>query len=520
MAEPAIGAVLGGKYVVERVLGRGGMGVVVAARHRALDQRVAIKCLLPEALGAPHVVERFAREARAAAKIQGEHVARVLDVGEFDDGMPFIVMEHLQGHDLAVELVQRGALPADEAVRHVLETCEAVAQAHALRMVHRDLKPSNLFLAEQPGRRPIVKVLDFGISKIIDPTSQQITQTTNVLGTPLYMSPEQLISSKNVDERSDIWSLGVILYELVAGAPPFTGDTVPEVVAKIMRTTVEPLARVRPDLPPGLDDVVARCLRADVAERFANVAQLAEALLPFGEPADRDTVQAIARVLGVGDAGGAQRRAAGGRGNAISFAPTAVAADAGGAAPAAQARAVDAPGASAVASASSAAHTAGGAALSTPTTSPSRRPLMGGLVAAVAVVGVGVAALVVRGRTAPPPLTTSRAQAAALSEPASPSATPEALAPMRSMAAAPNALETAAGTSAPAPARSFAPARPVAPATTARGAVSSRPALREPPAAAPGAARPAAKSAARPASPGPSTPSTSAPSNPLDLPIK
>src|SRR5271165_3220466 len=215
------GDILAGKYRIEKVLGAGGMGVVVAARHLDLDQRVAIKCLLSHTRTVPEIVERFTREARAAAKIQGEHVARVIDVGRFDDGTPFMVMEHLRGNDLADELAKSGPLPVTDAVRYLLETCEALAQAHALRIVHRDLKPANLFLAAQPGRRAIIKVLDFGISKVIDPSGGALTKTASIMGTPYYMSPEQLLSSKSVDERSDIWALGIILYELLVGRPPF-----------------------------------------------------------------------------------------------------------------------------------------------------------------------------------------------------------------------------------------------------------------------------------------------------------
>jgi serine/threonine-protein kinase len=299
VSDAEIGAVLAGKFVIEGVLGRGGMGVVYAARHLELDQRVAIKCLLPHAMSNPNLVERFAREARAAAKIQGEHVARVIDVGRFEDGTPYMVMEYLQGRDLASELEGQGPLAVRDVVHYLLETCEALAQAHALQIVHRDLKPANLFLAQLPGRRPIVKVLDFGISKVNDPTLGALTRTASVMGTPYYMSPEQLLSSKHVDHRSDIWSLGIILYELLTGLPPFTGETPPEVVAKIMQNTPGPLASVRTDVPPGLEAVIHRCTRTNPAERYANVAELGFALVPFADDADREIAAATARVLGI-----------------------------------------------------------------------------------------------------------------------------------------------------------------------------------------------------------------------------
>ncbi len=298
MTDPQVGEVLGGKYEVEGILGRGGMGVVVAARHRELSQKVAIKCLLPHALAIRDVVERFAREARAAAQIHGEHVARVIDVGRFDDGTPYMVMEHLRGHDLADELHRRGALPVTEAVRYLLETCEAIAQAHALRIVHRDLKPANLYLAETPGRAPIIKVLDFGISKVVEPNADALTKTASVMGTPFYMSPEQLLSAKNVDERTDIWALGVILYELLAGRPPFTGESVAEIVAQILHNAPQPLRVYRPDVPPALEAAIARCMQSKPEARFANVALLAFALAEHADAADRDSAAAIARVLG------------------------------------------------------------------------------------------------------------------------------------------------------------------------------------------------------------------------------
>lgn len=297
-AEP--GTILGGKYRVEEVLGVGGMGVVVAAHHLQLDQKVAIKYLLPEALGNPQVVERFAREARAAAKIRGEHVVRVLDVGQFEGGGPYMVMEHLQGHDLAKELETNAPLRIEDVARYVLETCEALSEAHSAQIVHRDLKPGNLFLASIPGQRAIVKVLDFGISKVAsDAVSSALTNTSALMGTAFYMSPEQLTTPKSVDHRSDIWALGVILYELLAGVPPFTGETVAEVIAAILTNEPKRLVDHRADVPPALGAVIANCLRTKVADRYPDVASLAFALAPFASPQDRKSAEISARVLGV-----------------------------------------------------------------------------------------------------------------------------------------------------------------------------------------------------------------------------
>ncbi len=295
---PEPGTTLGGKYLVDRVLGVGGMGVVVAATHVQLDQRVAIKFLLPEALANPEVVARFSREARAAAKIRGEHVARVIDVGSFDDGTPFMVMEYLEGHDLAKELELKGPLSFTDLARYVLETCEALAEAHAAKIVHRDLKPSNLFLAEQPDKQAIIKVLDFGISKLEDKPTAGLTKTSALMGTAFYMSPEQLTTPKDVDHRSDIWALGVIIYELLTGKQPFAGETVPEIIASILQSQREPIASLRPDVPAGLVALVDRCLAFKASERCASVAELAAAIAPFAAPEDRRSVAAIARVLG------------------------------------------------------------------------------------------------------------------------------------------------------------------------------------------------------------------------------
>mgnify|MGYP001062724726 FL=1 len=223
LTEVQPGDLLAGKYRIERVLGRGGMGVVVSAVHEALDERVALKFLLPEALANQEAVQRFLREARAAVKIRSEHVARVTDVGTLESGAPYMVMEYLDGVDLARYLESRGPLPVPEAVEYMLQACEALAEAHALGIVHRDLKPANLFRIERVDGTPSIKLLDFGISKVIA-HQVALTQTSSMLGSPLYMAPEQMTSSKHVDARADVWALGIILFELVTGEPPFQGD--------------------------------------------------------------------------------------------------------------------------------------------------------------------------------------------------------------------------------------------------------------------------------------------------------
>jgi eukaryotic-like serine/threonine-protein kinase len=295
-----IGEVIAGKYRLERVLGRGGMGVVVLAIHMELDQRVALKFLTKEAAARPEIVARFAREAKAAAKIHSEHVARVFDVGTLPAGTPYVVMEFMDGEDLASVLSRRGPLPVQLAIGYVLEACEAIAEAHALGIVHRDLKPANIFLARRPAGWPIVKVLDFGISKSTFATAQaQLTKTSALMGSPLYMSPEQLMAVKTVDVRSDIWSLGVVLYELVSARMPFEGETLPEVIAAVLHRGHDPLRTVRPDVPPALEAVVDRCLAKDVAARFDNVGEFAVALAPFGQSRSVVSVERISQLLGL-----------------------------------------------------------------------------------------------------------------------------------------------------------------------------------------------------------------------------
>ncbi len=335
------GEVLAGKYLVERILGVGGMGVVVAATHTQLDQKVAIKFLLPSMITNREVVERFQREARAAAKIRSQHVVRVSDVGALTDGVPYIVMEFLEGRDLGELLDRRGVLPIPLAVDYVLEACEALAEAHAAGIVHRDLKPANLFLARSADDTEMIKVLDFGISKQISQdaalqSSPSLTKTTDVFGSPTYMSPEQLKASRDVDVRADIWALGVILFEILGGKPPFGGGTVAEIFGAILHQPAPRLRELRKDAPPELERLLLRCLEKDAALRFQNVADLADALMPFGSDAARESTARVSRVLRSGPqsrVGAPRASQGGGRGSLPSIdpseAPGAVEADTG-----------------------------------------------------------------------------------------------------------------------------------------------------------------------------------------------
>lgn len=301
MASPVNeGDILAGKYRVESILGEGGMGVVVAATHLALGQRVALKFLLPEASTQSETVARFLREAQAAVKIKGEHVARVTDVGTLDSGLPFMVMEYLEGSDLGQVLDEHGPLSIEDAVDHVLQACEAVAEAHSVGVIHRDLKPANLFLTHRADGLPCVKVLDFGISKvtpIAGSTSLGMTKTRDVIGSPFYMSPEQMRSSRTVDPRADIWSLGVILYELLTGELPFKGETVTEICAAVLQDPLPQLKSKRSDTPEALDWIINKCLARDPDQRFPTVADLAGALFPLATEHGRSSADRATRIL-------------------------------------------------------------------------------------------------------------------------------------------------------------------------------------------------------------------------------
>jgi len=295
---PKPGDLIAGKLEVERVLGVGGMGVVVAARHVHLGQKVAVKFLRAGAAKHKEAVGRFLREARSAVGLQSAHVVRVTDVGTLDGGLPYMVMEHLSGEDLSDMIKARRALGVEEACDYVLQACEAIAEAHAAGIVHRDLKPSNLFLTRKPDGSPFVKVLDFGISKAVDPTAQDqsLTATSSVMGSPLYMSPEQMAASRDVDPRSDIWAIGAVIYQLLTCSAPFVADTMPELCAKIVADAPAGLRERRPDLPLAFEAVVMRCLEKDVARRYQSVGDLAVALRDFASIEGRMSADRAARI--------------------------------------------------------------------------------------------------------------------------------------------------------------------------------------------------------------------------------
>lgn len=302
MQDVTEGQVLAGKYRIERVLGQGGMGVVVAAMHLQLDQRVALKFLLPSAVSHKETVERFAREARAAVRIRSEHVARVIDVGTLETGAPYMVMEYLEGSDLSRRVSEQGPFPIPEAATLILQACEALAEAHSLGIVHRDLKPANLFLTHLRDGSVCVKILDFGISKLTASSAVpgfDMTSTATVMGSPYYMSPEQMRSTRNVDARTDIWALGVILYELVSGHVPFDAETMPQLCGMVLQEPPPPLERFRPNTPTRFEAVLLRCLEKDPERRYRNVGELATALAEFAPKEAYRSVERATRLSGV-----------------------------------------------------------------------------------------------------------------------------------------------------------------------------------------------------------------------------
>lgn len=279
---PTPGSLVADKYRILRTLGEGGMGVVVEARHVHLDQRVAIKFLRgPQADDANNVM-RFQREARAAAKVKSDHVAQIYDVGMLDDGTRYLVMEYLEGCDLADEIARNGRLPVEHACGIAVQLLDAISRAHEVGIVHRDLKPENIFLVHQADGSRRVKVVDFGISKLDDTKGAlKLTGTSDLMGTPLYMAPEQMATPELVDGRADIWSIGCVLYEMLSGQRPFDAESMPEICTRVMSQDPRHLCDVASDIPPGLGETVMRCLLRDVAARMPSAAELSALLHPY-----------------------------------------------------------------------------------------------------------------------------------------------------------------------------------------------------------------------------------------------
>lgn len=302
LALPAIGDVVSGRFRIEEKLGEGGMGAVFRARDAETDGLVALKVMRPQEVVNTDAVKRFTREARAARAIASEHVATVLQVGQLAGGLPYIVLELLVGLPFDRVIVERAPLPVEQAVDYLLQACEGIAQAHALGIVHRDLKPANLYLFRRADGTEVVKVLDFGIAKTtlrLDPNTDGIslTETSSTLGSPQYMSPEQLRSSKHVDARTDIWALGLIFFKLLTGQPAFPADTVGQHFAMILSETPTPLRDLRADAPTELEQVIECCLEKQPADRFQDVAQLADALAAFGAPTATQRAARIREIL-------------------------------------------------------------------------------------------------------------------------------------------------------------------------------------------------------------------------------
>jgi serine/threonine-protein kinase len=274
--ELAPGTILLGKYRIDELIGTGGMGNVVRASHLYLHQAVAIKILLPQMAESDSTKQRFLREAQATVRLKSEHCARVMDVGTVE-GVPFMVMEFLDGNDLNQILRHHGPQQPAIVVDLMLQACEGISEAHALGIVHRDIKPSNFFITRRPDGSMLLKILDFGISKT--PVGyEELTGTQTVIGTPSYMAPEQMKSGRSADARSDIWSIGVVMYQLLNGRPPFAGESFAELVLKV---GLEPPAPIHVPLPTGLGEVILRCLEKDPNLRHQNVGELARMLAPY-----------------------------------------------------------------------------------------------------------------------------------------------------------------------------------------------------------------------------------------------
>jgi len=281
----AAGQIVGGRYRVGRLLGSGGMGLVFEGTHLELGSPVAIKIVRPQFSQDSQILERFVNEARNVAALTSPHIARVFDAGKMHTGEAYLVMERLVGQDLGSVLSQSGPIPWPLAVSYVAQACEGLADAHAHGLVHRDLKPEHLFVVQSGTSPPLVKLLDFGISKNIRQAEARMTLPGDSIGSPLYMSPEQIQNPALVDERTDLWSLGVVLYECLTGKLPFDGNSVAQVQWQVIGEDPQPLAARCPNAPPMLEAILLRCLAKSPAERMASADELRRELRALLEPA-------------------------------------------------------------------------------------------------------------------------------------------------------------------------------------------------------------------------------------------
>jgi eukaryotic-like serine/threonine-protein kinase len=297
------GEILAGKYRVERVLGAGGMGVVVRVAPLDGEGVFALKFLRPSVARDETAAKRFLREAEAARRIESPHVVKIPDVGELASGAPYLVMEYLEGSTLDERLAGGKSLPVAQACDLALQVAEGLAAAHAMGVLHRDIKPANLYLTTGPEGAELVKIADFGVSKILDPDGpegQGLTRTQTSIGSPLYMSPEQMRSARTADFRADQWSLGAVLYRMITGHLPFDAKSLPRVCVQVLTGDFEPMATHCPDLPAALAATVERCLRVEPAERYADIAELAAALAPFAGSGGPERAERCRAILGAG----------------------------------------------------------------------------------------------------------------------------------------------------------------------------------------------------------------------------